>query len=270
MVLEILISTMNRKDISFLNNIFVNNDYKDFQILVINQTNSRTVLKSEFKNIRVINSFEYGLSKSRNLAIKNAIGDICLIADDDIQYMNGFERIILDAFLKEPNSSIIKFKIETFCGRNYKVYPRISKRLSKKKDLHGASSIEIAFKRQDILNHNILFNIFFGLGSIFPSGEEYLFLREALGENLIINFKNQSIVKHSFEHSTSNVTSIDFIKTQAAIYYIDYKNFSYLFLLKLILFLIRKKNVQIKETGVKFKMGLKGINDYKKIIKVSS
>ena len=45
---------------------------------------------SDFENIRVINSFEIGLSKSRNLAIKNALGDICIIADDDIEYVEDF------------------------------------------------------------------------------------------------------------------------------------------------------------------------------------
>lgn len=268
MVLEILISTMNRKDISFLDTIFVNNDINDFQILIINQTDTQTFLQSNVKNIRIINSVEYGLSKSRNLAIKNAIGDICLVADDDVEYVKGFDKVIKEAFFNMANASIITFKIDTFCGENYKVYPENSKKLLKKKDIFGVSSIEIAFKRLDILNNNILFNTFFGLGSDFPSGEEYLFLKEALSKRLIINFKNKAIVRHSLEHSVSNLGSNKYIKTLAAIYYIDYKNFSYLFLLKLILFLLRKRMIKLNEAQEKFKVGLKAIDAYKKIIKI--
>jgi len=266
MVLEILISTMNRKDISFLDPIFVNNDINNFEILIINQTDSKSILKSRAKNIRVINSFEFGLSKSRNLAIKNAVGDICLIADDDVEYVKGFDKVIKEAFLEMSNASIIKFKIDTFCGENYKVYPENSKKLVKKKDLFGVSSIEMAFKRLDILKNDVLFNTFFGLGSDFPSGEEYLFLKEVLSKGLIINFKNKAIVKHSLEHSVSNLGSNKYIKTLAAIYYIDYKNLSYLFLLKLILFLLRKKMIKLNEAQEKFKVGLKAIDAYKKII----
>lgn len=267
MILEILISTMNRDNLFFLEEMFVNNNYNDYQILIINQTSQDKILKSDKANIRVINSFEYGLSKSRNLAINNAVGDICLIADDDVQYIKGFEETIKKAFVNNSYASIIKFKIDTFCGKKYKAYPEKSKKLNNKKDILSASSIEMAFKLKDILDKNILFNTFFGLGSYFTSGEEYLFLRESLKKGLTANFENEYIVKHALERSTSNMGSDNFIKSKAAIYYLEYKNFSYLFLLKYIFFVLRRGDVKFKDLKAKFSVGVKAIMEYEKLIK---
>ena len=75
--------------------MFANNTLEDYRILIINQTTKDNLLESELTNVRVINSFEKGLSKSRNLAIRNAMGDICLIADDDITYKKGFKKDII-------------------------------------------------------------------------------------------------------------------------------------------------------------------------------
>jgi hypothetical protein len=266
MILEILISTMNRENLSFLDEIFINNENSDFHILIINQTSKENILVSNKERIRVINSFEYGLSKSRNLAIKNAIGDLCLIADDDIEYVKDFDTIIQEAFLRATDVSIMKFKIGTFCGKNYKVYSNGSKILSKKKDIRNISSIEIAFKHHDILKHSIFFNTFFGLGSHFTSGEEYLFLKEALNKGLKIKFENSFVVKHSFQHSTSNMGNDNFVKAQAVIYYHDYKNFSYLFLLKLIIFLVRKSKIKFTDAIAKYVIGVKAIKKYIRLI----
>ena len=158
MVLEILISTMNRTSLDFLETMFPFETIEELNILVINQTIQGSELKSKFANLRVINSYEKGLSKSRNLAIDNAIGDICLIADDDIVYVKGFQEVIKTAFEKYKNTSLIKFKIETFKGNVYKTYPKKSQWLNTYSDINPISSIEIAFIRYDITSNKIRFN----------------------------------------------------------------------------------------------------------------
>ncbi|MDO5970923.1 glycosyltransferase family A protein [Flavivirga aquimarina] len=264
--LEVLISTMNKVSLAFVKEMFpYNNMLKDVNVLIVNQTEKGKELTSDFDNIRVINSYEIGLSKSRNLAVKNAVGDICLIADDDVVYKEGFQEIIKKTFATLPKVSIIKFKIETFCGKEYKSYPNTSKIIHKEKDMKEISSIEMAFKRKDILKNNIYFNTFFGLGSNFLSGEEYLFLSDAINKNLIIYFKNKFIVKHSFQRSTSNLGSDNFIKAQTALYFHKYKNLGYLLLFKLVFFLLRKDYIKFKHVGRKIMVGLNAIKEYKKL-----
>ncbi|WP_157805330.1 glycosyltransferase family 2 protein [Confluentibacter citreus] len=255
---------MNREDLAFLNKIFGNNNFKDYQILIINQTTPKKLLKSDFKNIRVINSFDLGLTKSRNLAIVNAIGDICLIADDDVEYVLDFDKIIISSFSALKHASAIRFRIGTFTGKDYKNYPLKSKRLINKKDIIDASSIEIAFKRNEIIN-KISFNTFFGLGSYFTCGEEYLFLKEMINKKLQVYYQNDTIVKHSFERSTDNIAGDDFVKAQAALYYHDYKNLSYLLLIKFIFFLLRKSMISYSQILDKYNKGLSGITIYKKL-----
>lgn len=261
--LEILISTMNRTSLSFLESMFPHHALDSLNILIVNQTQIDNVLTSDIKNVRVINSFEQGLSLSRNIAIKNAVGNICLIADDDVEYLPHFDEIILRAFSKLKKTSVIRFKINTFGGETYKAYPVVSKRLINKKDIESSSSIEMAFKSKDIITNHITFNPSFGLGSYFQSGEEYLFLKEVLQRHLIINFENKFIVKHAFERSTSNMGSDNFVKTQAALYYHDYKTLSYLFLLKFIIFLVRKRMIPFNYLIKKYMVGVSAIKTYK-------
>ena len=67
--IEILISTMNRDSLDFLIPMFSYSHFSNFSILIINQTQSERILTSAYSNVRVINSFEKGLSKRRNLAL---------------------------------------------------------------------------------------------------------------------------------------------------------------------------------------------------------
>jgi len=267
---EILISTMNKTSLSFLDAMFPHHQLESLELLIINQTVKGKDLISNKNNIRVINSYEKGLSKSRNLAIKNAKGDICLLADDDVEYLPNFNSIILDTFSKLDTSTVIRFKIATICGDNYKSYPKVSKRLITKKDIESTSSVEIAFKRKDIIVKQITFNTLFGLGSHFTSGEEYLFLKKILNQDLIINFENKVIVRHKLIRSTSNIGSDAFIKAMAAQYYHDYNFFGYIVLLKFIFFLFRKKIVESENLFSKYKVGTNAIKTYKKLIKQSA
>ena len=69
--LEILISTKDRDNLDFLNNIFIKNNTHSNSILIINQThNIQIFLAQKSDNINLINVNEIGLSKSRNLAIE--------------------------------------------------------------------------------------------------------------------------------------------------------------------------------------------------------
>ncbi|PQV48205.1 glycosyl transferase family 2 [Jejuia pallidilutea] len=265
--LEVLVSTMNRTSLSFLEKMFPHQDIKQLNILIVNQTTKGRELTSKLKNIRVVNSYEKGLSKSRNLAIKNAVGDICLIADDDVEYVKEFETITKEGFIKFPEATIIRFKIDTFTGEQYKAYPKTGGQLLSRKSIKPTSSIEIAFKRKAILEKGIAFNTLFGLGSYFQSGEEYLFLKKAISNGLSVYFVNSTIVKHALERSTSNMGSDNYVKTICAINYLEFKNFSYILLLKYIFFLVVNGAVSIRGSFNKLLVGFKGINQCRQLTK---
>jgi glycosyltransferase involved in cell wall biosynthesis len=207
--LEILVSTMNRNTLDFLIPMFPFCSFSDFSILIINQTQENNLLVSEFSNVRVINSFEKGLSKSRNLALKNAKGKIVLIADDDVVYKKDFDTKIVQAYNQLGNKAVISFSIEKSNGMLYKKYlPNAKKDLSLM-ELFNILSIEISMNKSVLDELGVTFDENFGLGSKFEMGEEAVFLSDVKNKNQEIAFVPTVIASHS--EITSN-EKFDFIQ----------------------------------------------------------
>src|SRR4051812_42280846 len=106
MNVEFLVSTMNFKDVSLLEDMNINTN-----TLIINQCDKDEVINKNFqdKKVRILSFVERGLSKSRNQALKNAVGDFCIIADDDMYYYEGIQDKISDITKKNPNVSVFIF-----------------------------------------------------------------------------------------------------------------------------------------------------------------
>lgn len=261
--LEILVSTMNRNSLDFLAPMFINNNIFDLNILVVNQTSKDCLLISDSPNIRVINSFETGLSKSRNLAIENAIGSICLLADDDAVYIEQFAEKILHAFKNNQNCDVITFKTLTTEGKPYWNYP--NKVVNVKSFYRKILSIEIAFKTQSIKENNLKFNEQFGLGSTFQDGENVFFFNEIFRRNLESKFVPEFIVEHKPYSSSDNVTSDNYFFARSAMYYKSYGILAYFYIIKLVFSLIRKGLIPLSEVIPKIKTAIEGIKKYKQL-----
>lgn len=196
--LEVLVSTMNQKDYSLIKKMNIQTD-----ALFINQCdlNQYEELKKYEKNIRIISNTERGLSKSRNQALLNAKGDICLIADDDIKYVDGYEKKVIDAFNKIPEADIIIFNT-TMVNYSGSVKRSDIKKIGKAPKYKNYGSVRIAFKRKSFLKYNIWFNILFGAGSLFGAGEETLVLRDANRKGLKIYEYPENIAEVDYSTST--------------------------------------------------------------------
>ena len=263
--LEILVATTNRTSMDFIYKMFENNVLDDYYVLIINQTSKDKLFVSEKANIRVINSFETGLSRSRNLAIKNAIGDICLLADDDVVYLEHFDKPILESYNKLPEADIITFKTRTTENKPYSNYPNQISSLERfyKKVL----SIEISFKRESILKNNLEFDELFGLGSHFQDGENRLFFEEVLkNKNIKAYFSPEYIVIHQPVSSSDNVASDRFIYARSALNYKLFGLFAWLYVFKLIFSLVRKRLITINQISSKIKVANQGMKAYKDLV----
>lgn len=259
--LEILIATMNRTSLDFLDNTFRNADISKCQILIINQTTPEVLLDSNDPNIRVINSFEKGLSKSRNLALENAKADVVLIADDDVVFEREFHKTILTAFKDYNEAALITFKVWKENNEEYRDYPT-KHRWHTIHSLENIMSIEIALNRKIILGTNLKFNALFGLGSHFETAEEYIFCRDALSKGLRAFFYDAFIVSHSEFNSGQGAGNDRIIYARAAMQYKLYKQLAYFWLLKYLFFLIRHNYIQLSDVKHKWSLGIKGIKDY--------
>ena len=264
--LEILIATKNRENLDFLALMFPYEHFSKFNILVINQSTS-SVLISTFETVRVINVNETGLSKSRNLAIKNASKKICLIADDDLIYFSNFDIGIIAAFNQNSDVSIITFnhQRETL-NKPQNRSQKISNHTLK--TIWNVSSIEIAFQVKDIEENNLNFDENFGLGSYFETAEEYLFLRDAIMIRLRALFYPLTIASHPLISSGENQGEDKILFARAALLYKTKANLAYIWLIKYVFFLVRKSYIKGNEFMIKFKMGLSGIRKYKELVKI--
>ena len=108
MRVEVLISCMHQKDASIVARTNVQSD-----VLVVNQCDRDGYDEFTFINksgksclARIIHTTERGLSKSRNMALKNAKGDVCLICDDDEVMEDDYVEKIVVAFEKYQKEQI--------------------------------------------------------------------------------------------------------------------------------------------------------------------
>lgn len=143
--IQILIATMNRTNFDFLKTMFVFSDFSTLNLLVINQTISDRLLQSNFENVEVINSFDKGLSKSRNLALQKASKDLIILTDDDVVFQSGFLKIWFANINSNLNLDGFRFQYENENGNLPKIYPkRFLSKLSNFEILNS-SSVELVF-----------------------------------------------------------------------------------------------------------------------------
>jgi hypothetical protein len=261
--LEILIATRDRLNLDFLSSMFPFKKFFNFNILIINQS-KEGVLVSDYSSIRVINSKEIGLSKSRNLAINNAVKKICLIADDDVVYSENFDKHIISAFSKLINPAIVTFNHQRIgLDKPKNNSPKAYKHTLK--SILNVCSIEIAFRLDEIKKNKIYFDEYFGLGSFFETSEENLFLRKALGLKLDSYYYPSVIVSHPLLSSGTQEGKDELIFARSALIYKTKGNYVYFWLLKYLFFLLRNNYIKGSECFEKFKIGLSGINKLKEL-----
>ncbi len=264
--LEILISTMNRDSLDFLNRIFTFSPFHTFKLLIINQTTETQLLHSDFSNVKVINVFEKGLSKSRNHALRHATGKIILIADDDVVYPEGFRETILKAYEANRMASVICFQTLTTEGKPFGRYAAMPFFFGMN-NLNKVLSIEVTARLDALRNANCVYNEWFGLGARFQDAETLFFLRRAINSGLQVLFYPENIVIHEKHSSSDDVASDRLIYAKMAGFYKRYQVGAYFYLLKYLFFLWRKRYVSLTGLYSKLKTGVRGIQDYKRILK---
>lgn len=134
-----------------------------------------------------------GLSRNRNVALAHATAPLLLISDDDVCYTEeGLGRVI-DAFDDNPDCDILTFRYVSAKAPKY--YPDGSCDLSHPAKGYYPTSFEIAMRRGS-LPEGLRFDENFGIGATFPSGEEDLFLHDALSRGLRGRFMPVDICRH--------------------------------------------------------------------------
>ncbi len=101
--LEVLVSALEKDPMKLISGMNLECD-----ALIVNQGSRDRSYEYENENklkIRVFESSERGIGRSRNLALDKADSKIVLFSDDDIVYSKGYADSILKAFSADPGAS---------------------------------------------------------------------------------------------------------------------------------------------------------------------
>lgn len=153
-------------------------------------------------DVKIVHLNGKGLSRNRNNAINYATGDICLIADDDCTYKPEYFSHIINTFKNNETLEIATFKMQSISEIRF--YPDYSFPLNKFPKNYFITSFEIAFRRTSIQG-KLKFNELFGLGApVLQSGEENIFINDAIKAGLNCRYFPLTIVEH--HHATTATT----------------------------------------------------------------
>lgn len=176
--IQVLIATMNQVDHSLLEKMNIQSD-----AIVGNQCDRNELEEFDYNgyDIKWLSLHERGVGLNRNNALMRATADICVLADDDMCFYDGYLEKVREVFDNNPKADVIIFNIdETPQTRFVNV-----KKIKVKKHNYGRyGAARLAFRREKIYLNNISFNLLFGGGTKYSAGEDTLFIKSCLDKGL--------------------------------------------------------------------------------------
>ena len=151
----------------------------------------------------------YGLSKNRNATIDKALifadeGDYLYICDDDI-YLNVQGLIKAEQYCSENDIDLLAGQVSTEKGL-FKDYSLNQCKLNKYNSA-SVSSVEMFISVNFLRRTNLKFDEKFGLGTEFPSGEEFIFCTDLIKLNGKAIYSPIVFCRHPPESSGSDFFS---------------------------------------------------------------
>lgn len=179
MTIEVLVATMNQEDdCSLPIDMNIQSD-----AIIGNQCGRNEIKELEYNGHRIkyVSFAEKGVGLNRNNALMRSTADICVLADDDQIFVDGYSEIISNSFRQNPDADVIIFNL---ISKNKFVIKKSHRvRLF---NFGKFGSPRIAFRRTSVTKHGIFFNLHFGGGAQYSAGEDTLFLHDCLKKGLKI------------------------------------------------------------------------------------
>lgn len=219
--IEIFYSTVNSKIEKLIDEIQISEINSLFQISIVHQITEEYSLEplylSKVKklNIRIINLKGKGLSRSRNEALINTRTDYIYLTDDDVNIIpESIFRLVKEMSFNNYNFVTGRIAIR---GKNklLKKYPQ-KNFLYNKFNCRRVSSVEIILDANFINSHRLKYDERFGLGSDYPSCEEYIFLSDMIDSGGIGKSFDDIICFHDEVTSGMNIDNDVYYITRGA------------------------------------------------------
>jgi glycosyltransferase involved in cell wall biosynthesis len=164
-------------------------EYKNFEIIIIDQ-NDRIDLSPLIDNYRQEYEIIYcknqvkGLSINRNIGLELASGDIICFPDDGCYYTKDTLKDVCDIFVNNPGVDFITVSLQDFSKNIYQNNLQKKKKINSINFFEYSISPSIFLRKENI--QNFKFDVDFGIGSFYGSGEDsdlimYLLSRSCKG-----------------------------------------------------------------------------------------
>jgi glycosyltransferase involved in cell wall biosynthesis len=173
MEVEVLCATMHQVDLSKYKAMNIQTD-----AVFSNQADRHEYVEEliDGNKVKFVTTPYRGVGMNRNLGLLYSSADILMFADDDMVYVDGYRDGVLGAFDELADADMIIFNYTSNSG-NYMVKKAGRARLWNSMRF---GTPNFAIKRESLLKYNLNFSQLFGGGSRYCSGEDNLFLRDAM------------------------------------------------------------------------------------------
>jgi glycosyltransferase involved in cell wall biosynthesis len=180
MKVQVLVAAMHQTDHTLLEKMHIASD-----VIVANQCDRNSVEQFDYNGHKALYlSFaERGVGLNRNNALMRADGDLCLFADDDMVYLDGYVETVVKAFRENPEADVIVFNLQEENPTRHII--------TQKTRVHYLNYLRyvtarVAFRLSAVKRNGIYFNQCFGGGTEHCHGEDNLFLTACLDKGLKI------------------------------------------------------------------------------------
>jgi len=164
--IQTLVATMNQVDHSLVEEMNIQTD-----AIIANQSNefSHQRFNHAGNTIDFYSFSERGVGLNRNNAFMRATAEICLLADDDIQYYHGYPSLIAKQFDERPDADVVIFNLDEESGTRFQITEPVRVGFT---NFMRFGAPRVAFRRKSVFLQGVLFNLSFGGGTEISAGED--------------------------------------------------------------------------------------------------
>lgn len=204
---EVLCVTMHQKDFGLFEKMNMASN-----AVFANQADALAVEEEVIDGyeVKMVSTSTRGVGVNRNISLLAATAEICLMADDDIVYRNGYADAIINEFDKHPEADVIIFNIGCLTpqfGRIPTVINKFKRFTRFSRNPFGAP--RVAFRLSSLRKANVMFSQLFGGGCIYPFGEDTVWIESMLKAGLKIYLSPVFIGDVAYEESSWFDSSIE-------------------------------------------------------------
>lgn len=216
---QLIVSTMNRKDDSLIEQMNISSD-----AIIINQSDNYSYHETH-KEGHLIKWYEFnekGIGLSRNSGFMRSDADIIQFADDDMEFTDTYMHDVLGEYERHPEADVILFSNKCL-NKDRMPYQVDSFARVRRIEAVKFGGARITARREKILYNNITFSLLFGGGARYGAGEDVTFVQDCIRAGLKV-YKSPIIVSTMKQDSSTWFSGFNkkYFKDKGALLYANF------------------------------------------------